>query len=192
MPKDYARKARPKKRGASRKAKKNKVPVSMWLFTFLVVGGLVAGLSYLKLAPKKSQPNPIEPAAEAKGTNTKNDQQAKTEDYSDVPIYNIHDTLTNKEVEIPEEDLKPSEDLNKYVYLMPCGSFRESFRAEELKATIAMTGNTSSINAVKSNGETWYRVELGPYPRKRKAENVRHRLQDNGVHDCQIIPRLKN
>ena len=193
MSKDYAKKSKPKKRGASRKQNQPAVPLVVWLFTFVFVGGLVAGLGYLKFAPKKANQQPAKPSAQTKQSK-ESTQKAADEDVAsndDVPIYNIHKTLTTKKVEIPEEDLKPAEDANKYVYLMPCGSFREEFRAEELKATIAMTGNTSKLNAVQYQGETWYRVELGPYSRKRKAENVRHRLQDNGIHDCRIIPRLR-
>ena len=193
MPKDYAKKSKPKKRGASRKQNEPAVPMVVWLFTFVFVGGLVAGLGYLKFAPKKTNQQPAKVATKANQSQSKNQKSTEqdVDSNDDVPIYNIHKTLTTKKVEIPEEDLKPAEDANKYVYLMPCGSFRESFRAEELKATIAMTGNTSTLNQVQYKGETWYRVELGPYSRKRKAETVRHRLQDNGIHDCRIIPRLR-
>lgn len=203
MPRDYAKKGKPKKRGASRKNGKPVVPTIVWVFTFLFVGGLVAGLSYLKYGASiynkntqnntesKSKTEQKKTTDKAQSKTSKSNKQAAELDKESVPIYNIHDDLTNKKVEIPEEDLKPSEDIDKFVYLMPCGSFRESFRADELKATIALTGNSSNINAVKYKGETWYRVELGPFPRKRRAEIVRHRLQDNGIHDCRIIPRLK-
>jgi len=200
MAKDYAKKKKGGKRGASRKQNEGAVPTVVWLFTIVFVGGLVAGLGYLKfgnpsattpVANKQvsNKPSQSKQAAKASPKNSSNNVDS---DGSDVPIYNIHKTLVNREVEIPEEDLKPSENANKFVYLMPCGSFRESFRAEELKATIGMTGNTSLINAVQYKGETWYRVELGPFPRKRKAETIRHRLQDNGIHDCRIIKRSKD
>ncbi|MCW8876304.1 MAG: SPOR domain-containing protein [Kangiellaceae bacterium] len=191
MPKDYAKKRKPKKRGASRQSKKNAVSIGVWFVAFVFVGGLTAGLVYLKWF----NPQPIKKAVEKKAVQQKTqpmkavDGAAVGED--EVPIYNIHKDLTNKKVEIPAEDLKPSEDINKYVYLMPCGSFRESTRAEELKAKIGFTGNNSQVNPVKYKGETWYRVELGPFSRKRTAEKVRHRLQDNGIHDCRIIPRLR-
>ncbi|WP_196140103.1 SPOR domain-containing protein [Aliikangiella sp. G2MR2-5] len=200
MAKDYAKKRKPKKRGASRKAGNSGIPAGVWLLAIIFVGGLIGGLTYLKLMPPQKQSTKSSSTSTNKKSNISQPRKEVAQDSSpdspeiddDFPIYNVHEDLVNRKVEIPEEDLKPSEDINKYIYLMPCGSFRERERAEELKATIAMTGNSSDINKVKYKGEDWYRVELGPFNRKRQAEKVRHRLQDNNVHDCRIIPRLRS
>lgn len=72
---------------------------------------------------------------------------------------------------------------------MPCGSFREISRAEELEAQVALAGYSSKINKVTVKSGVWYRVELGPFSSKRKAESIRHRLQDNGMNYCKIWPK---
>jgi len=192
MPKDFAKKKSPRKtRGASRSNKKQSPPIVLWMFTILLIGGFVSGLIYLKLFKNESI-KPIvkvEPKQQTAKPKPKKEVKNQTTD-DDIPLYNLHDDLINKEVKISEEDLKLPDNLNKYYYSMRCGSFRETRRAEELKVNIAMTGNSSVIKTIKSKGETWYRVELGPFSRKRAAESIRHRLQDNNIHDCLINPHL--
>jgi len=199
MPNDFAKKRAPRKKrgGASKQNKKQSAPIGLWLFTLLLAGSLAGGLSYLKWfksdKPKQEQVKTTKPRAtqtKQTETTTSNTQKEETSSDDDIPLYNLHEDLINKEVIISEEDLKLPETKNKYYYTMPCGSFRESFRADELKAKIAMTGNPSKIDAVQYKGETWYRVQLGPFNRKRAAESVRHRLQDNNVHGCIINPHL--
>ncbi|NMP33536.1 cell division protein FtsN [Thalassotalea sp. M1531] len=77
--------------------------------------------------------------------------------------------------------------VEKGPYRMPCGSFRDRKKAESMKAQIAFTGLVANISeSVGSNG-TWYRVILGPYPRKRMAEKDKHKLKRNNITTCQIL-----
>ncbi|WP_444995942.1 SPOR domain-containing protein [Aliikangiella sp. IMCC44359] len=197
MPRDYAKKKKPaqKKRGASRSKKKASVPLSLWLLTVFLSIALAGGLIYLKWF----KPQPVQTSAQTKSTtssqkNTSSRSSKKSQPKSDdeVPFYDVHRDLTNKKVVIPKEDLKLPDNYKKYFYTMPCGSFREKARAEELKARIAMVGSKSDLKDIKSKGETWYRVQLGPFNSKRAAERIRHRLQDNGIHDCVLLPHLKS
>lgn len=191
MPRDYAKKksSKKKKRGASRGGTKQTVPLSLWLFTVATVIALASGLVYLKwFQPKQSEAVTLT-KSKPKQVTVKSAPQKSNND--EVPFYDVHKDLTNKQVKIPKEDLKLPDSYKNYYYNMPCGSFRDNSRAEELKANIALTGNNSNISSVKWKGETWYRVQLGPYNRKREAERIRHRLQDNGIHDCKITRHLK-
>jgi len=79
----------------------------------------------------------------------------------------------------------------KYYYLMPCGSFKNQQPADELKARIGMTGYSSDIIQTQADGNTWHRVQLGPFSRKRKAERIRHRLQDNDIIGCIIYRHIR-
>lgn len=202
MPKDYAKKKPPKKKvGASRKKDNNSVPLSLWLMAFVLLALLSTGLYYLKFGDNKPQTQPASSAQPVK-TQSKpvtkklvNPATPKPKEVDipevDIPEYDLHEELITKEIKIPAEDLKLSGNLDKYYYLMSCGSFREKTRAEELKARIALTGNNSNIKAVMSKGETWYRVELGPFSRKRKAEGIRHRLEKNSISRCIINRHIK-
>lgn len=209
MPRDYAKnKSRKKKSGASRKKKSRQFPVVLTLLVVVMFSGLVYGLYYIKFSKKdqqtlvqNSQKNRLKKTSQgvqttavensATGSKTQPALEPTTEPPEVIPFYDVHKNLTNKEVKIPAEDLKLPDNINNYYYMMACGSFREKNRAEELKALIALTGNNSELVPVKANGETWYRVQLGPYSRKRKAEGIRHRLEDNNVPGCIINRHLK-
>jgi len=204
MPRDYAKKKKPRKKpSASRSKGKKSVSKGFLFFTFVLLLGLVALLVYLKLYASKSSDHTagkkaISASVKANkyssnksGKTSTKPQQSVEVTKEGVPFYKTHQEMMNKTVEIPIEDLRLPEDSHPYVYLMPCGSFRDKQRAEELKAQIALVGYESAINHVVVKLEDWYRVELGPYKSKRKTESIRHRLQDNGLNFCKIWPQRK-
>ncbi len=201
MPRDYAKKKKPRKKPAASRSKKGKsLPKGLVFFTFLLLCGLVSLLVYLKFYAGDSSQQPVDKHSASKsqkssGANNKNTQKNKNaskQAEEGVPFYKTHQEMMNKSVEIPIEDLKLPEQTHPYVYLMPCGSFRDKQRADELKAQIAMVGYESKINHVVVKEEDWYRVELGPFNSKRKTESIRHRLQDNGFNFCKIWPQRKS
>lgn len=193
MARDYAKgKGKKKKSGASRGKKKSTVSSSLLVTTVLLVSALIGLLVYLKwfqVSPIVIGKDKEVPRSETPKKQTAKPQQDKEALDDEVPFYKTHEEMLNKTVEIPIEDLKLPEDDNKYVYLMPCGSFRDSHRADELKAQIAFLGFESKINQVNVESGLWHRVELGPFKSKRKAESIRHRLQDNGFNYCKIWPK---
>lgn len=65
-------------------------------------------------------------------------------------------------------------------YIIQVGSFRNSADADALKARLAMIGMVARIQEVTVNGETWYRVRLGPFETARAADSARRQLRDNG------------
>jgi len=71
-------------------------------------------------------------------------------------------------------------------YKMQCGSFKTQKQAETLKARIAFVGLEAQIKSVSGQNGTWHKVFLGPYPRKRLAENDKHKLKRNNINYCQI------
>jgi len=71
-------------------------------------------------------------------------------------------------------------------YKMQCGSFKTRSQAEEMKAQIAFTGLIANISQSVGQNGTWFKVALGPYPRKRLAEKDKHKLKRNNITTCQI------
>lgn len=195
MAKDYAKKKKGRKKPGASRGNDATASKGMVFFVMLLVAGLVALLVYLKFyMPTKDDIG--KPVAKPKHSSPKPEKKPQAsqeqEKEADIPFYKTHEEIVNKKVEIPIEDLQLPENANKYVYLMPCGSFRDMSRAEELKAQIAFVGYESKINQVDVESGTWYRVELGPFSSKRKAESIRHRLQDNGQNYCKIWPKKVN
>ncbi len=206
MAKDYAKtKSGKKKSGASRSKKKPPVSIQLIVTALLIMGAMIAFLIYLKTehTPLKNEKinkttSPVKvdkkmvtkPILKTRPSeNSLNKLEEKPEE---IPFYRTHEEMVNKTVEIPIEDLKLPDSGHRYTYTMPCGSFRENRRAEELKAKIAMAGYESKINPIKVKSGLWYRVELGPFKSKRKTESVRHRLQDNGFNYCKIYRKQIN
>ena len=142
-------------------------------FPFLAVFAaalLVGFISYFVFSVDKPAPQAV----------THKPAQKKEEQLPEKPEskWEYEDTLKTKKVEV---DI-PVETKKTRPYQMQCGSFRKQTDAESLKARIAFQGLTS---IVKKTG-SWYRVILGPYNRKRMAENDRHKLQRAKINGCQI------
>lgn len=202
MARDYAKNSKKKKRsGASRGKNKSSISVKLMITMVLIMGSMIAFLIYLKVDKSiTSASSKTNQTAVKISKNSDSKKQIKTIPKSsstndetvvedEVPFYQTHEEMVNKTVDIPIEDLRLPESKNQYEYLMPCGSFRDSSRADELKAKIAFAGFESNINKVNTKSGLWYRVELGPFKSKRKTESVRHRLQDNGMNFCKIWPK---
>lgn len=191
-PRDYAKRGKPpaRKRGGSPN-RNNKKPVAKrrpWraiIVTVLLLAAFIWGLVALTgddaespSAEKAQQPapQPVKPAPE---------HHKKTNDALPPPpqeTWQYVDVLENKEVQVKVPKRKKSE----HQYQMQCASFRHKAPAESLKAKIAFQGLQSVIKRTENKSGVWYRVVLGPYEHKRKAEHDRHQLSQNGVHNCEI------
>ncbi|MGF1699904.1 SPOR domain-containing protein [Photobacterium makurazakiensis] len=90
--------------------------------------------------------------------------------------------LENKEIQV---DAKKEQAPGR-PYLMQCGAYRSQNQAEERKAMIAFQGMTSQVKISQGEKGNWYRVILGPYPQKRKAESDRNQLRRAGIEPCAI------
>lgn len=78
--------------------------------------------------------------------------------------------VDNKQQTEPKKKQRP--------YQMQCGAYRIQKQAEERQAMIIFnTGIEASVKRTEQNGSVWYRVVLGPYQSKRKAEVDKHKLQ---------------
>lgn len=71
-------------------------------------------------------------------------------------------------------------------YKMQCGSFRRKIDAEAMQARIAFQGLSAQIQATQGKKGMWYRVVLGPYPKRRATETDRHKLQRAGMDGCKV------
>lgn len=126
----------------------------------------------------------------------------KTSSLTKDPVQSQGKIATKKEQNLPEppkekwtyvENLKTKEiEVGQYEvkqngpYKMQCGSFRTRPQAESLKAKMAFVGIESKIQTAQGKNNTWYKVVLGPYSRKRAAEEDKHKLRNNKVNGCQI------
>ncbi|MBU2925436.1 SPOR domain-containing protein [Colwellia sp. 4_MG-2023] len=126
----------------------------------------------------------------------------KTDETTKTPIQTQHEVKPKKEKDLPEppkekwtyvENLKTKEiEVGQYEvkqngpYKMQCGSFKTAAQAESLRAKIAFSGLESSIQTAQGKNNIWHKVVLGPYSRKRAAEQDKHKLRNNNINRCQI------
>ncbi len=144
------------------------------VLSVLLIAGFVYGLWFLKTSPITKEPTQVETTTPTK----------KAPSLPEPPKekWTYVENLKTKEIEVGEYEVKQNGP-----YRLQCGSFKTTERAETLKATIAFAGlEAAIIKSVGSNG-TWYKVVLGPYSRKRLAEQDKHKLRNNSINRCQVL-----
>lgn len=74
------------------------------------------------------------------------------------------------------EAAKPSEIIS-----LQAGSFQSPKDAENLKATLALSGVDASVQQVMVNDKVWFRVRVGPYAKMEEATRVKAELARSGI-----------
>lgn len=160
------------KRRSNKKPARKPFPI----IRFTVVGIAVVGFAYF-LMQLKEQSN-TDTKLETKASPNKKAQQSLPPPPKDEQWQFIEE-LENKKVEVSTEQLE-----DKGPFIVRCTTVRSKARAEALKAKIAFAGFESQVKEHKGTSGTWYRVDLGPYEKKRTAEKTRHELKRNDIHGC--------
>jgi|694.fasta_scaffold31118_7 cell division protein FtsN len=111
--------------------------------------------------PEAEAPDPTAPVADSAETNPES-------------------TLT---IQTPAEVAKPAEEAR---YLLQAGAFESSADADDLKARIAMAGETARVESAEVNDKRVYRVRLGPYPNARAADAAKANLAGIGISAVSI------
>ena len=100
------------------------------------------------------------------------------DDSQTAPAWQINDLLAG--------DAKAKSTEEKLTYMLACAAFSVREKAESMKAEIALRGLKANVKSVDSKGSTLYRVQLGPYSERTKAEIDRDNLFKLGIKSCQI------
>ncbi|MFO7594639.1 MAG: SPOR domain-containing protein [Pseudomonadota bacterium] len=177
---DYA------KRTTTRK-QKGQVPGWIWMFAGLLVGLFIAFLVYLQQiggTESLKQRFAAEPGTPARtdARSVKKQPEAKAPEKTGIN-FDFYKILPEMEVMIPKEELdkdtKPLEE--EATYYLQVGSFQTDKDAESRKAELLLLNFTPSVQKVEINDQTWHRVRIGPFTDRRKADQARRRLHDNGI-----------
>lgn len=161
--------------------KNNKLPFTAKIMSVLLIilmSAFAYGLWILKTDPSTKTPLPL---AVEKVNKSKTSDNNKVLPTPPKEKWTYVEDLTSKEIEVGQYEVK-----EKGPYKMQCGSFRTKNQAQTLKAQIAFAGLEAQIQAAKGDSGVWYKVFLGPYPRKRLAERDKNKLKRNNINYCQI------
>ncbi|MGH8106962.1 MAG: SPOR domain-containing protein [Arenimonas sp.] len=193
---------------AKRSGSNGGMPAWLWAIVGLALGLVIAGYFFLGDYWKNrnnDQPTP-NPSAEAPKTQSE-EPVAQEPIEKPKPKYDFYTLLPEKEVVIPDAELqaqaeaeakKKATPVNPATpdlvtaepaptttaetrYLIQAGAFKNQDEAENLKATIALTGEVARIESAEINGTTVYRVRLGPYSTASSLSAAKQALSSHGI-----------
>ena len=78
---------------------------------------------------------------------------------------------------------------DRATYLLQAGAFRSSSEAESMKAKLALIGFEARVLTADVNGQTMYRVRIGPYAQLDAMNRARARLAENGIEASVVRQR---
>lgn len=67
-------------------------------------------------------------------------------------------------------------------YVLQIGSFPDADKADAAKARLALQGFTAHVQTITLDGQTWNRVQIGPFASATELQRVQKRLADAGIH----------
>jgi cell division protein FtsN len=74
-------------------------------------------------------------------------------------------------------------------FLLQAGSFRTLEDAEGMRARLALLGYEARVLSADVNGQTVYRVRLGPFAKVDDVNQAKSRLADNGIESAVMRQR---
>ncbi|MEJ2142685.1 MAG: SPOR domain-containing protein [Gammaproteobacteria bacterium] len=190
MSRDYAKTPKPRH--------PHSLPGWVWMLGGLTIGLFVALLVYINENTSPSNKSRFSDTVSNIFTQTAKDVREVTKqkqtpptkpsdsNTAQKPRFDFYTILPELEVAIPEQDLIPSEKASTSQqttgnYILQVGSFKQSEQADQLKARLALQGIEATIQSVAINSDTWHRVRIGPIHNLTTLNQIRKRLQKNGI-----------
>lgn len=205
-----------KRSGASpSRGERINVPWWLWLVGGVAVGVFVSFLIKLANAPQPAdsaadtqqqvaQKVPVkkpQPVAEvARPAGAAGDKSAP-EDTQTVTKFDFYTLLPEREVIVPSEReaIRPTDKQKPPAeqaaagsaerLLLQVGSFRSAQEAERRRAQIAALKLEAKVESVQAMGDTWYRVQAGPFTSREQLSAARTQLSAAGIES--LILRQK-
>ncbi|MCG5513822.1 SPOR domain-containing protein [Ectothiorhodospira shaposhnikovii] len=200
--------ARGSRRQASRRRQAEErppLPGWVWGVAGLAVGLFAAAVVYLQtqrdaptttttVAAPQIQQQPVQqpqPARPAQAPAQKPAEEAPR------PRFDFYTLLPELEVVVPEPQVQPrtapggpppppTPVQQPGRYLLQAGSFRSHQEADRLRASLALMGVEARIQPVTVNGDTWHRVQVGPFTELDNLNRMRERLHANQVQTIMV------
>ncbi|GAA6132603.1 SPOR domain-containing protein [Halopseudomonas sabulinigri] len=181
------------RRGASRAqpaARRKGIPGWLWLVSGLVIGLFVAFLFQLEPGHdnvKRSPPPPKPVNAPAKPAPA---QQPTYDFYTLLPESEVVVPQNTGKVEPPATPADPDSADDKVRYYLQAGSFKQQADADKVRAQILLLGMDVHLESAKLNdGQTWHRVQVGPFKDKSSLAQAQSTLSGNGFQN--LLPQQR-
>lgn len=188
MAKDFARNTRP---SASRKKRyEPRVPAWVWLFTGGVLGAFIMFL--MRLSEIEDPQDKPQQSTKVEQQEIKTSEKAPPEE----PRFNFYELLKETTVNVPElteEERTASARTSEIEYILQVASFQNIKDAEQLRAELVLLNMNATVeNATIRNGETWYRVLVGPFVSRSNLAKARSTLASNKLNALVLKRPLSN
>ena len=196
---------KPASRGASpsrNRKPERQVPGWVWAFSGLVCGAFVMFLYHLA-SIRSAAPDVAGKAAEVVAA-----EEAETKQTG--PRFDFYAVLPKMEVIIPKGEDEPAPSRRtpqaqaegdstsvapdnvaavsrQEQYLLQAGSFRRSDDADRRRGELILHGLSARVQPVSmGNGDTWYRVMVGPFENANAAHRAQDKLASAGIETLAI------
>ncbi|MDB6060108.1 MAG: hypothetical protein JWM78_211 [Verrucomicrobiaceae bacterium] len=131
-----------------------------------------------------------------KDSKDKGADKSAPDDAKTVTKFDFYTLLPEREVIVPNErDAVKAVDKQKpqtgqagaadtvapEQLLLQAGSFRSAQEAERRRAQIAALSLEAKVESVRANGDTWYRVQAGPFTSRDQLSKARDQLGAAGI-----------
>ncbi|WP_019627511.1 SPOR domain-containing protein [Thioalkalivibrio sp. AKL10] len=189
-----ARKTR--RKSAPRKASRP-IPGWVWMLLGLLIGLGLAAVLYLQGADRSPDLGALfgdpDPATETAAP-TPAPVERDTVPSDDEPRFRYYELLPEDEIRVPESErdapapavppaVSPSEGDP---VVLQTGSFRRFAQADEMKARLTLLGLDPKVHEVEIQGETWYRVYLGPFSDEDRVRQALERLRTENIEALRL------
>lgn len=109
---------------------------------------------------------------------------------SDDPIAQVIAANTLPSEQAAAAQQPPSSTSVPNRYMLQAASFRELSDAEQLRGRLRNLSLLAQISEVKANGDTWHRVQVGPYEDTRELNRAQDLMSTQGIEP--LLIQLQN
>jgi cell division protein FtsN len=120
---------------------------------------------------------------------TPSDESVASTDESNDPIAQVIAANMRPEEQVSTAQQAPASSTPNR-YMLQAASFRELSDAEQLRVRLRNLSLLAQVSEVKANGDTWHRVQVGPYEDTRELNRAQDLMATQGIEP--LLIQLQN
>ena len=172
-------------------------PGWVWMLIGLLIGLGVAAVLYIQGADRSVDLQALFSAPESTTdapARTPTPIERERAPAADEPRFRYYELLPEDEVRVPrrEREAPPpgppasAAPAPEDPVILQTGSFRRFTQADEMKARLSLLGLDPQVHEVQIQGETWYRVHLGPFDDEDRIRQTLERLRSENIEALRL------
>lgn len=117
-------------------------------------------------------------------------EQVAGSDPGDDPIAQVIAANTRPEEQVSTAQVSAANSSTPSRYVLQAASFRELSDAEQLRGRLRNLSLLAQISEVQADGNTWHRVQVGPYEDTRELNRAQDLMSTQGIEP--LLIQLQN